>query len=58
MQWIKMGQNAILFQTAKTGGSKGLWGNFNSLKSKKILSGMRFPNQNKHLLGNNWWQNI
>ena len=25
-------------------------------KISNILAGVRFPNQNKHLLGNNWWE--
>ena len=43
--------------TVHFSGSKGFGGTFNCLKSRKFLAGASFPNQNKHLLGNNWWQN-
>ena len=48
----------FLFQKIHFAGSKGFWGTFNCLKSQKFLAEARFPNQNKHLLGNNWCQNI
>ena len=34
--------------------SKGFGGTFNCLKYQKFLATARFPNQNKHFLGNNW----
>ena len=55
-KWIFKGQkiqiygDKFLFQNIYLAGSKGFWGTLNCLKSPKN------PNQNKHLLGNNWGQ--